>query len=182
MASTFPLWLTVLAFDDASSTMPGVVPAGRSRPSGWAGALVLRWSRVDDRPRCDVVSADGDARSLLELVVAEAFDAPLLDAAAQQATFDTPSALQAFGIDFTFTNRLRDAVVPQTWALLVLATPEHVDSFLERVGEAGRAAARIETVLSTSPTGAGAQSGRAGHSVTTPRGSGHWVDAPRRSG
>ena len=145
-------WLTALVFD-SDYPPDGIPSAGSSLPlsdgstrSGWAGALVLRWNRADSRPRYYVVPGDSDATELLEVVFSEVFDAPLLDAASGHGPIDVPSPLQALGIASTFVNKLRDTLVPRTWALLILADPAHVDDFLNRQVER-RPVARTATTV-----------------------------------
>lgn len=120
------LTLAVWIFD-SPETAPRVAARLRDvdRP-GDAATLetaVVTWQSTCRRPDID---AYGDAQhDLLErpfwaLVLSQVFSLPLLGAELAQPTGGSAAALSATGLSETFTNRLRDEVVPGTSALFAL--------------------------------------------------------------
>ena len=92
-------------------------------------AVVVRWRASARAPRMTPVAAPSGMRQpeLLDLVVGVTYVVPLLQAAVGEVHADQGSTLTAIGVDETFTNKMRDRVVPGTSALLVLSDQAAVD-------------------------------------------------------
>ena len=156
VAGSSTLWLTALVFDGPYPEADGVVSAvasaltlDDSADADLATVVGVRWDIGKPRPRTlPLPVADDIDDTLLELVFTATFLLPLLDAATQSPPGAADNALLgALGIDVVYSNRLRDTVVPGTWALLMLATRNQVDDVIDSDVRL-RPRTRIDTVLS----------------------------------
>jgi uncharacterized membrane protein len=117
------------SYDGASrsaAVLRDLVECGRVRV---ADALVVRWRASARAPRVTSVSTDDGMRQpeLLDLVVGVTYAVPLLQAAVGEGRIEQGSALAGIGVDETFTNKMRDRLVPGTSALLVLSDDDAVE-------------------------------------------------------
>ena len=157
MPDVSQLWLAALCYNAPYSAEDGVAAAisaaltvDGAAAAGHTGALVLRWDHEDSRPRYHAVPDDCDEKDLLELIFATTFLLPLLEAHSSSSPANPASSpLEALGIDYVFTNKMRDILVPNTWALLVLATVDQIDTIIDSIPER-HSARRIATMLSGS--------------------------------
>jgi uncharacterized membrane protein len=156
VAGSSTLWLTTLVFDGPYPEAEGVASAvasaltvDDSADADLATVLGVRWDLGKPRPRTLTLPVgDGVDDTLLEMVFTATFLLPLLDAATQSPPRAAGNALLgALGIDGVYRNRLRDTVVPGTWALLMLATRDQVDEVTDSDVRL-RPRTRIDTVLS----------------------------------
>lgn len=107
----------------SAAVLRDLVARGRVRV---ADAVVVRWKASARAPRTTWVASEGDPRQpeLLDLVVGITYAVPLLRAAVGSGHTDDAAALQDIGVDETFTNKMRDRLVPSTSALLVISDDE----------------------------------------------------------
>ena len=126
--TTLSAW-TVGTYDGAShaaTVLRDLVNRGRVRVTE---AAVVRWRASARAPLMTSVAARSETRqpALLDLVVGVTYAVPLLQAAVGEVHVDEGSSLSSIGVDETFTNKLRDRVVPGTSALLVLSDDAAVE-------------------------------------------------------
>jgi uncharacterized membrane protein len=120
---------TFSTYDGAShsaAVLRDLIARGRVRV---ADALVVRWTSSARSPQTSVAASDEDMRQpeLLDLVVGMTYAVPLLQAAVGDNHHEEVGALAGIGVDETFTNKMRDRLVPGTSALLVLSEDDAVD-------------------------------------------------------
>jgi uncharacterized membrane protein len=110
----------------SAAILKDLVRRGRVRV---ADALVVRWRASARAPRVTSVAPDDEMRQpeLLDLVVGVTYAVPLLQAAVGEGRIEQGSALAGIGVDETFTNKMRDRLVPGTSALLVLCDDDAVE-------------------------------------------------------
>jgi uncharacterized membrane protein len=126
--TTLSAW-TFGTYDGAShaaTVLRDLVNRGRVRVTE---AAVVRWRASARAPLMTSVAARSETRqpALLDLVVGVTYAVPLLQAAVGEVHVDEGSSLSSIGVDETFTNKLRDRVVPGTSALLVLSDDAAVE-------------------------------------------------------
>jgi uncharacterized membrane protein len=109
----------------SAAVVRDLVERGRVRVSE---AVVVSWRLSERAPRVTSVAADGELRQpeLLDLVVGVTYAIPLLQAAVGEGRIEQGSVLAGIGVDETFTNKMRDRLVPGTSALFVLSDAEAV--------------------------------------------------------
>lgn len=114
---------------DAVAVLLRSLDAGR--PPGHTDVALVRWEPGERRPTTRHLQETSTAgrvdQAFWGLLFGYALFAPLLHSAVEGTTTAPPSPLSEAGIDDDFLTELREAVVPGTSALLLLASGRVVD-------------------------------------------------------
>jgi uncharacterized membrane protein len=111
----------------SAAVLRDLIARGRVRV---VDALVVGWTSSARSPQTMVAASPaGEMRQpeLLDLVVGVTYAVPLLQAAVGDSHHEQAAALTGIGVDETFTNKMRDRLVPGTSALLVLCEDDAVE-------------------------------------------------------
>jgi uncharacterized membrane protein len=111
----------------SAAVLRDLIARGRVRVTD---ALVVGWTTTARSPQTSVAASPPGAMrqpELLDLVVGMTYAVPLLQAAVGDSDLEEAGALTGIGVDETFTNKMRDRLVPGTSALLVLCDDDAVD-------------------------------------------------------
>jgi uncharacterized membrane protein len=117
---------TVDGAANAAAVLRDLVSRG---PGRVRDAVVVRWRASARAPQTSSLASTDEMRppQLLDLVVGVTYAVPLLQAALGTGNVEHAGALSGIGVDETFTNKLRDRLVPGTSALFVLSDDDAVE-------------------------------------------------------
>jgi uncharacterized membrane protein len=111
---------------NSAAVLRDLVSRGRGRVRD---AVVVRWRASARAPQMSSLTSSDEMRQpqLLDLVVGVTYAVPLLQAALGTGHVEQAGALAGIGVDETFTNKMRDRLVPGTSALFVLSDDDAVE-------------------------------------------------------